>query len=547
MTDTSRTAGEQNRDLSPDRTPSLLVAAPAITAVLLLGLVLRLVYIARVSVSGDEAVFGLMSFAIARGEELPIYCWGAHYASALISYLGIVSMTIFGVTAFAFKVATLPWTAATLLLVPLALRREWGTARSVAAGALFAIVPPSVLEMSVAAHGGYPETFFLGVAVWYIALDLANRDREPAIGRMAAALLLGFLSGASFAILWLGVPFLVAALVLLATSRALVRKEFLAVLAGGLVGSLPFWIYNLWLTPGSTIRRLGGRSLAADSQTPILDALVLRIQELPRWLAESANGLAVLFEPQGGLGGLLLLLVAAGFGIRGIALSPGRRQRHWAILIIAFAIALLFFNLAGNLTRARHWTPLWIVLTFALVGIGRRAGTVALVTLCVVTLPSMIDFIRRATPDPVILDAAALVEATGADALIADYDLGYPIAFALRGRIPVAAVAPPNASDRHPYWTREVALALRPAALLPPDDADRLIPILLAAGYTFRRDDLGTRFLISITGTSGRDSRLELPSSTTGAATPSPGSLLLSHATLRGPGKSTVATPRPRP
>jgi hypothetical protein len=157
----------------------VVVCVPGASALILAALYVRLSFISRVSLAGDEAVFGLMSIAIGRGEEYPLYCWGAHYASALISYIAIPVMAILGVTTFAFKAATLPWTVGLVLLAYAHCLRRDGRLPGFLSALTLAVPLPTFLCFSVAAHGGYPETYFLGLAIWIAALG-AVENPSPA-------------------------------------------------------------------------------------------------------------------------------------------------------------------------------------------------------------------------------------------------------------------------------------------------------------------------------------------------------------------------------
>ncbi len=461
--------------------PALVTGAFAI--------LLRLPLISRSELSGDESVFGLMAFAIARGEEYPLYCWGAHYASALISYLSIPFMAWYGPSPFSFRLPTLLYDAVLAPLVFLSLRRAFDTFNSYLAAMAMAASLPTMFLLSTTAHGGYPETYCLGFAIWImcIAASRSLRSRD--------FLAAGFLMGASFMILWLGLPFLISGLVLLLWKRSLHVKGCLSMCAGFMAGSLPFWIYNLSIAPGATFRRLGGRSLDATAQSNLWDAMMGRVGQVPQWIMETMLGLSNLFSPCGGLAGAVILLGLAVWG--GVLLH--RQGSEWGILVLSFLVALLLFNLAGNLTRDRQWTTVAIALVVAVQAFGKYGARCVLIPLVVVSLYADVRMIAAFAPHPVVGRAADIILRAGADGLYADYDLGYPIGFRLLGRIPVSATMPPNSSDRRPVWTEQLRRAERPAVLLPDDANTRNWErLLVARNIDFASHDLDSRILFVV-------------------------------------------------
>lgn len=449
--------------LPPVRTSRLILVS-----LLLLFLFVRLAYISRISLSGDEAVFGLMSFSIGRGEEYPLYCWGAHYASALISYIAVPVMAVLGPSPYAFKLPTLIYGATLVALIFVSLERRFGKPAAALSALAIALPVPVFLEYSVAAHGGYPETYFLGFAIWIAALDPAPRKWTH--------LLLGFLCGASFAILWLGIPFILSALVLLMVRRRLSLLHA----TGFLAGSLPFWIYNLLIAPGATFLRLGARSLHATAATPLSSAVIGKLEGIPAWIGMTQISIGV-------------LLVGAWWA--------SKIKNDWRILLLSFYAGLLCFNFAGGLTHARHWTPLLLALIVSCHGLSRTAARIFLLLLIAVGGYQSLDVIRHLSPNRDIDEAAAIIRTAGADALIADYDLGYPVAFALNGRIPVSATLAPNPSDRRPDWTRRISNAKRPAVLLPKNSPFEVK--LAERGIAFQSHLLSSRTLTIVDAEGG--------------------------------------------
>ena len=462
-----------------------------ITLLLFATLAPRLLHLAHAALSGDEAIFGLMALAIARGSEYPLYCWGAHYASALISYLAVPVMAVLGINTFALKATTLLYSVFLVPLLFFALRRSSGGAVAFLAALAVALPPPVVFSYSLAVVGGYPETFFLGCAIWLVTLD--------AVARPSAAkyFLLGLLMGASFTILWLGLPFIASALVLVLLRRPDPRHLAICA-AGALIATLPFWYYNLVLHPGATFLRLGARSLEATARTPLLTAVTGRLLTTGQWCVESAAGLNDLGAPWGGIVGSLALL--------GLTLAGAgkflKSRREEGILLFAFLAGLLVFNYLGNLTRDRMWTPLYFAIVLALPAFGRKSATALFVLLIAANSFALLPLVARSSNERQAETLARLIRSERREGLVADYDLGYPVAFHAGGGLPVAAVAPPNPSDRRPDWTEAVRARAALAVILPPDRGAAFEEALVRAGLAFRRVSVGDRF-VYLTETAG--------------------------------------------
>ncbi len=240
--------------------------------ILLIGLLVRVAWLFTPAgyPDADEAVFGLMALHIQQGRDYPLYCWGAHYAGALVSYLAALCYWVMGMGAVALKSATLPF-AAGYLAVTYGLARLMLDERSALVALLIAAVPPTAaLTMSVKATGGYPETLCLGGLVLLLAFRFSTENRSDTEARRQL-FLLGCVGGFGFYILPLITPYLVIALWFLCRHHrdGLHRTRVGWLAAGGLLGVSPLLIYNV-VYPGASVLRLGSRVLSV-SKAEVLD------------------------------------------------------------------------------------------------------------------------------------------------------------------------------------------------------------------------------------------------------------------------------------
>jgi len=430
-------------------------------------LFVRIIYVFKSSLNGDEAIFGLMSISIGRGEEYPLYCWGAHYASALISYLAVPVMFFAGITPFALKITTLIYGIFLIPLIYISQRKKEGEITGTLSALYIAMPLPILLSYSVTANGGHTETYFLGFAIWILALGIIE------LPSAFLFFLFGLMCGLSFSILWLGIPFILSAIYILYSEKILLTKKSLHLASGFLIGILPFLYYNLVIAPAATFMRLGARALEVKRSGSVGEGITNRISGIIDWVRESVIGLNSIFAFPFPYGFLLSIIFIFSVIYGAYILTKKRDVR--GKLVFAFVIALILFNFAGNLTRSRHWCILLFAAIPAWAGLNRRIQIFLFSAFIIIGGWFSIKLIEETKIDSRISASAVEIKRYGADSLIADYDLGYPISFELKGCVPTAAIAPLNPGDRRPDWTELVSRSQRPAVLLTFNDASEFI------------------------------------------------------------------------
>jgi hypothetical protein len=442
---------------------------------------------------GDEAVFGLMAMHILNGRDYPIYCWGAHYAGALVSYLAALGFGLFGIGGLVLKGSTLLF-AAGYLTVTFALAQTVLNARTARIALLFAAIPPAIpLAFSVKATGGYPETLFLGGLVLLLTFRLPRSVSPMGIPR-GHLLLLGFSAGFGLYILPLILPYLAVACTFLLLHRrhVLKRMGWAWLFAGTLGGASPMLIYNVKF-PCVTLLRLGSRVLdlsRAEALAPGTDVgtaagwLVHYASGLPARLAEILRNLA----PLVGLpvvGGTVLASIIGtaatlslwhnGSGeVRSVTGEALGRYCAWLVP------AVLLFAWVTGLNRPRHLLPLFSVLPLGFAPLYSRirgsrpwAAFALLGLLLVIAGWDLVE----AGPIQGGVRVAPLIQAAeqlGIRGLYADYDTAYTVMFASREGILASPTAWTHTiiSDRTPEVTRKVDLLPNPAYVFPPGSTE---------------------------------------------------------------------------
>lgn len=456
--------------------------------ILLAGLLVRVAWLFTPAgyPDADEAVFGLMALHIQQGRDYPLYCWGAHYAGALVSYLAALCYWVFGMGAVALKSATLPF-AAGYLVVTYGMARLMLDERSALVALLIAAVPPTAaLTMSVKATGGYPETLCLGGLVLLLAFRLPAAVRSDTEMRRQL-FLLGCVGGFGFYILPLITPYLVVALwFLYRHHRASLRRERAGWLASGcLLGASPLLLYNVQHS-GATVLRLGSRVLnvsKAEALDPGAGPMAAAgwigqyVAGLPEHLAALAGNVGPLLglEFPGGalvawgiLGGSLLAL-ARHQPDTGSPVESLRLGRWCAV----FAVCVLVFAWVAGLNRPRHLVPLFSVLPLGLAVLYRLVAASRPMLargLLAAVLTGLVWMLATDASRTMVKPVEPLVQAMrqlGARSLYADYEITYLVMFASKESVlasPTAwTQAPGLLADRTPEITREVDRLPNPA------------------------------------------------------------------------------------
>jgi 4-amino-4-deoxy-L-arabinose transferase-like glycosyltransferase len=443
----------------------------------LLGLLLAL-HLAFPRLDADQAVTGLMGVYVLQG-EFPVFFWSQDHAGIPESYIAAPLFFLFGISR---RVLDLVPALGTLALA-LAVHRTGAVLFGRGAGLLGILFMTGVSAYVAAnytlARSYYIEHLLIGqVVLLSAALWLARPLSEPARCRVAIAM--GLAGGLglyfNFQIVDALVPAALA-LLLVEPGLPLRRAAWLGV-GAFLLGSLPFWIYNLthdWATFVTGARFQGRLSGSETARILLLDLLpvVLGVRSgtdqpshLPGPLAWTIPLIV------GGAVALLLVRVVGGIGrLRRDAARAGE-----ALLLIGIAVTLGVIWYGGYIRVPRYLLPLTPLIALVLARAAQltwhrtRAGTIVWVAAYLLAvgmdLAPDVTALRpegRARYRQERESDARLFEVLRAKELRKTYAFDYWLAprltFETRGEIIVAQ--PFN--DRYPPHTREVDRSPRPA------------------------------------------------------------------------------------
>lgn len=486
---------------------------PYLLAVTALTLLARLLYLATAAGrigSSDEAVFGMMAERIMALEEFPIYLWGAHYAGAPVSYVAAVIFKLTGPSFVALRVAMVVVAVVATAAWYVIYRRILGDAGGLLGAATLIFCPVVVLHHTMAAYGGYGETY-LGIAL-IILLAMAIEDRRYPERLTRLTTLLGFTCGFFFYVMFLIAPAIVAfALPPLWNSER--RWRNFGVFAGALVvGASPMIVYNLQ-TAGATVLRAAGRSTGVgfeiidSSPGAILGHIASeKIHYLGDWLVSAPGLLGTYVVPEvlgnvvGYTAGVLLGGALVWFTTLAFKGRAGDVAAVYASRFAVFLVLLLLFQWAASLTRARHLLPLLLAMPVAMYPIvarahARRAFLAFGVVYCALQLVGWHDAFGRADFDGA--PAAAAMQRLSIDAFYGSYWSTYSIMFADRSDLAGAPYLLPfntPLTDRTPEISARVVAAPSPAFVFGDDETvlrDKFEAFLAVEGLDYRTEDTG--------------------------------------------------------
>ncbi len=335
---------------------SLRVGLPL---VFILGAAVRVVFLRGIDrgVSSDEAVTGLMAFAVLRG-EYPVFFFGQGYMGALEAYGTAVVFWLFGASPLLLYAVPLVLSIGVIGLVFHLGRVLFDEVTGLFAALFTAAGPVFCVVFGIAPRLGYVETLALGTILIALAGRVTRDVGRPSRG--ATILILGFVAGLAVWTNFLVAPYLAtaAALILLGRpSLAFFRTAGWGVL-GFFSGSLPFWVFNLghgfWSF--ALLDAGGGTTLWSRAGILVRESLPHALGMRDLWLGEW-------FLPAG-------VLLAAGYlslGAGALILRPreggGARLAVGApLLLLVFALALFVTSRYGGMGSPRYLFPVYTAL-----------------------------------------------------------------------------------------------------------------------------------------------------------------------------------------
>lgn len=327
--------------------------------ILTIGIIARLVLVQNLPFDSDEAIIGLMSKHITRGEFPQFFYGNSFYEGILEASLASTSFLFFGVSRF--NLHLIPILFSILFLISIfQLGRELFN-REVGLLSMFIAAIPiySVGLYSAAANGGYIEVLWLGNLILLLTHRLAVQEETLSLLHL---FFLSLLWGIAWwthpiSVFYLGTSFCFLAFI---KKEWILKGKIVMTVPGFLMGSLPFWIWNVWYHfPFLTFSR---SSESLNWFLRIINFLLHLLHffndSYKKPLSFNAFALTILY-----LGGILFLIVKRKW------LKKKFPSRHGPQLMLIFFISFCFIYIGSRFSEQnalRYILPLYSIFPICL-------------------------------------------------------------------------------------------------------------------------------------------------------------------------------------
>lgn len=449
--------------------PGGIGGAVAVTAVLIAGLAVRIVYAMRIGYlgGGDTASYGLMAKHILEAKDLPVYVPMAHYSGSAASYLMAAVFKLFGVSLAAVNFTAVIFSFLWMVVIFL-IARELLDLTGVIAALILAALPfhKFLVDYSLTV-GNRADSYLFASLALLIFIKWIRGGYEYS---RAILISLGLSSGLA---LWTtpnAVPLLLTIITaVIFCGRKNLFKKALFVLFGFVAGYAPALIYN-FQNPGATFFRMAGRVLALDRgalSAPdltrvIAERLLWRASEIPAAIMRVPYLVAALIGIPGAVlfaGSVLLALKE-----RGLKREP--LKDAWGVLCLYVLWAVLFYAVLIQEDRYRYISslcmvsPLFAGYLFSRIGMRSRPLMIALLSALLAYNCYIIVYSFPSRGVDRYSELADRLSSTGLRYGFSDYDTAYIAQLATQE---TSVISPtlfhPTFSDRWPADTERVRSA----------------------------------------------------------------------------------------
>ncbi len=318
-------------DKSPGMSFHLLLAAAA-------GILLRVWLTANSGwrMDYDEGMIGLLGLRLLQG-ELHFFVPAQPTLGTVEPFLLAPILGLLPPTNSAFRLLSFALAAGYILTIGWLGRAAFDERVGVIAGWLAAICPPYMIIASLKTWGSTIETILLGNLLLILTLKLVVLPDYAK--RRWLFFSWGFIAGVMFWLAWLGFYYILPAFALLLwQKRGRLKRNWRHMLAGFLIGSFPFWLFNLQndfatfrvITSGARGDLWGALpQIATDFMTALLPRLVTFDAH---WIDGETSSWFVW--------GMLGLYLA---GIVALLLQTKKQFVRWLVALFLICLSTLYF------------------------------------------------------------------------------------------------------------------------------------------------------------------------------------------------------------
>ncbi|MCF8118557.1 MAG: glycosyltransferase family 39 protein [Desulfarculaceae bacterium] len=494
--------------------PSGAQVAMRLLLVLLVGALVRGIYLAWPYLDSDIAVVGLMARHALQGEFTPLY-WGNHYGGSLEPNIASAMFFLAGGTPRVLN-ATAPLISLSYLPLLYLLGRELINRRAgLAAALLSALGPYMLVAYSVVARGLHVEMLPLGALLLWLTVRLLKAG-PMARGQAGALIAWGLVAGVGVWTNPLFIYFLPPTLLLLLyrAPRLPLSWRFWGMALAALMGAAPL-IYHNWLTAGGTLHYMEvprpHSGFWANLQFLFSEGLPAAVGA--SWFRKDWV-LPGLGPALAAAAGLVALWAAIRWGV-----DLWRRIMRWEgagggeTLLLTFLCIVYVFCAVGGADSGsfRYLLALYLIWPLAVAlawegltqrgGAGAILGWTLLILVAGMNLYTALAFSplyhpeQRATAQGMASEQEALTQAMARRgiryAYVADYWLGMKNTFLAQEKV----ILLPFDQERYPPYKRRLLRAPRYALVMPGQhNASVTSRALHTAGAAFREDRVPPRW-----------------------------------------------------
>lgn len=305
--------------------------------------------------NADEAIVALMARHINQG-ELPIFFYGQAYMGSFDAILVALGFKIFGEQVFVIRIIQSLLYLGTVLTTALLGQKLFHSQRvALAAGLLAAVPSVNITLYSTVSLGGYGEMLLIGNLLLLGGVTIIQKVQEKGFepGRLYFIGLLTWGVGAGFGFWVLGLSIVYSIPIILvlfwvahkAGKPKLIWQNGILILAGAILGSVPWWTFAIEEGSSALVYELTGGAIAGINGGTGLLLVMERIRNL------------ILF------GGTVIMGLRPPWDVKWlmIPLLP---------FVLIFWILVLFFSIT-KMAKNKNQFELW---TIGLIGVVLLAG-----------------------------------------------------------------------------------------------------------------------------------------------------------------------------
>lgn len=264
---------------------------------LVIGVMLRLVVIIQAGwrIDFDEAFNGLLAFDILDG-EFPLFTPPEVVGGTGSPYLLAMIFSVFGSSAITFRLLSLIWSGLYIVSIGWLAKTAYNQRVAIFAMGFASLAPPYMQFVGMKLWSSYIETILLSNLLFIATFYLLNSTSHQK--QLRWMILTGLIAGVMFWLTWVGFYYFVPiGLILLWKGRAVLFRLGWLGLVAFLVGSAPFWIFNIPQGMPTFMRFSSDAPMTTEQISGVLgDFITTRFPILvsghPTW-GYSASGLAV--------------------------------------------------------------------------------------------------------------------------------------------------------------------------------------------------------------------------------------------------------------